>query len=222
MKTSTWTRLASWIVTILVPVILTLLSIRLLFNPLYLRFEYNLPGFPQDPYGFSTQDRIRWAQFAMDYLINDAGIEYIGDLRFDDGASLYNERELSHMIDVKNTVQAAFQVLFGSIVLLAGIGVWAWSGKWWKRFLVGLRRGGWLSVILIGGLVFFSIMAFGIFFTAFHNVFFQPGTWQFLWSDTLIRLFPTRFWQDIFIYVGILVVLGGLALGLGLRKISED
>jgi integral membrane protein (TIGR01906 family) len=77
-------------------------------------------------------------------------------------------------------------------------------------------------LILVGGLVLFSLAAFGIFFTAFHNVFFQPGTWQFLWSDTLIRLFPTRFWQDIFIYVGILVVLGGLALGLGLRKVSED
>jgi integral membrane protein (TIGR01906 family) len=221
MKSSNWTRLASWIVTILVPVILTLLSIRLLFNPLYLRFEYNLPGFPSDPYGFTTQDRIRWAQFAMDYLVNNAGIEYIGDLRFDDGLPLYNERELSHMVDVKNTVQAAFTVLYGSVVVLIGLGSWAWFARWWKRFLVGLRRGGWLAVTLIGGLVFFSILAFGVFFTAFHNVFFQPGTWQFLWTDTLIRLFPTRFWQDIFIYVGILVVLGGLALGLGLRKVSE-
>jgi integral membrane protein (TIGR01906 family) len=222
MKSSFWTRAASWIVTILVPVIFTLLSIRLLINPYYLRFEYNMPGFPADPYGFTTQDRIRWAQFAMDYLVNDAGIEYIGDLRFEDGMPLYNDGELSHMVDVKNTVQAAFTVLYGSIALLASICLWAWFGKWWKRFLVSLRRGGWLSVILIGGLVFFSIMAFGVFFTAFHNVFFQPGTWQFLWSDTLIRLFPTRFWQDIFIYVGILVVLGGLALGLGLRKVSDD
>lgn len=221
MKSSIWTRLASWIVTLLVPVILTMLSIRLLFNPLYLRAEYNMPGFPPDPYGFTTEDRIRWAQFAMDYLLNDAGIEYIGDLQFEDGTPIYNERELSHMVDVKNTVQAAFQVFYGSIVLLAGLGAWAWLGKWWKGFLVGLRRGGWLAVSLVGGLVLFSIMAFGIFFTAFHNVFFQPGTWQFLWSDTLIRLFPTRFWQDIFIYVGILVVLGGLALGLGLRKVSE-
>ncbi len=222
MKSSIWTRLASWIVTLLVPVILTMLSIRLLFNPLYLRAEYNMPGFPPDPYGFTTEDRIRWAQFAMDYLLNDEGIEYIGDLQFEDGTPIYNERELSHMVDVKNTVQAAFKVFYGSIVLLAGLGAWAWLGKWWKGFLVGLRRGGWLAVSLVGGLVLFSIMAFGIFFTAFHNVFFQPGTWQFLWSDTLIRLFPTRFWQDIFIYVGILVVLGGLALGLGLRKVSES
>jgi len=221
MKSPILPRAASWLVTILVPVILTMLSIRFLFNPLYLRFEYNMPGFPPDPYGFTTQDRIRWAQSAMDYLINDAGIDYIGDLRFDDGTSLYNERELGHMVDVKNTVQAAFAVLYGSIVVLIGLGLWAWFARWWKMFLVGLRRGGWLAVILVGSLVFFSIIAFGIFFTAFHNVFFQPGTWQFLWSDTLIRLFPTRFWQDIFIYVGILVVLGGLALGLGLRKVSE-
>jgi len=101
---------------------------------------------------------------------------------------------------------------------LIGLGLWAWFGKWWNLFLLGLNRGGWITVIFIGSLVLFSIVAFGIFFTAFHNVFFQPGTWQFYWTDTLIRLFPQRFWQDIFLYVGGFSLLGGLALGFGLRR----
>jgi uncharacterized membrane protein len=53
---------------------------------------------------------------------------------------------------------------------------------------------------------------------AFHNVFFEPGTWKFLFSDTLIRLFPQRFWQDLFLIVGGLSLVGGLALGIGLRR----
>lgn len=221
MKSSLVVRILSWVVSLLVPIILTLTSVRLLFTPLFLRFEYNLPGFPEDRYGFSTQDRIYWAQFAMDYLLNSAGVEYLADLQFEDGMPIYNERELRHMVDVKNTVQAAFWVLGVSLVFLAGLGIWAWFGKWWIDFVNGLRRGGWLAVTLVGSLIFFSILSFGIFFTAFHNVFFQPGTWQFLWSDTLIRLFPQRFWQDIFIYVGLAVVLAGLALGIGLRRYAN-
>jgi len=213
-------RILSWIVTLLVPVILSLAAVRVLFTPLFLRIEYNLPGFPQDLYGLTTEGRIYWAQFAMDYLLNSAGIEYLGDLQFPDGTPFYNDRELHHMVDVKNTVTAAFRVLTVSVGVVAVLGIWAWLARWWREFLVGLRRGGWLAVILVGSLVAFSLIAFGIFFTAFHNVFFEPGTWQFLWSDSLIRLFPQRFWQDIFIYVGVIVVVTGLLLGIGLGKVT--
>ena len=218
MKTNLIYKIFSWVVVFLVPIILVLTAVRLLFNPFFLKFEYNLPGFPADLYGFTTQDRIHWAQYAMDYLMNSEGIDYLGDLQFADGSPLYNERELGHMIDVKNTVQSTLNVWYFSWIVLIGLGLWAWFGKWWNLFLLGLNRGGWITVIFIGSLVLFSIVAFGIFFTAFHNVFFQPGTWQFYWTDTLIRLFPQRFWQDIFLYVGGFSLLGGLALGFGLRR----
>ena len=41
---------------------------------------------------------------------------------------------------------------------------------------------------------------------------------MFEFSDTLIRLFPERFWRDIFIYVGILAGGAGLLIGFLLRK----
>ncbi|MCD6344052.1 MAG: hypothetical protein J7M17_00400, partial [Anaerolineae bacterium] len=34
------------------------------------------------------------------------------------------------------------------------------------------------------------------FFVGLHGLFFTEGTWRFFYSDTLIRLFPVRFWQD--------------------------
>ncbi|NDJ62146.1 MAG: DUF1461 domain-containing protein, partial [Chloroflexi bacterium] len=40
------------------------------------------------------------------------------------------------------------------------------------------------------------------FFTLFHNLFFESGTWQFLYSDTLIRLFPEQFWFDAALIIG--------------------
>jgi uncharacterized membrane protein len=54
-------------------------------------------------------------------------------------------------------------------------------------------------------------------FVAFHNVFFEAGTWQFLFSDTLIRLFPERFWRDTFIAVGVLSAAAGFAVAYFLR-----
>jgi integral membrane protein (TIGR01906 family) len=212
------TKVLSWVIVILVPIVLTMTAARILDNLFYLRFEYNLPYFPVDQYGFTTEERIHWAEYSKDYLFNAAGIDYIADLKFPDGTPFYNLRELSHMLDAKIALQGALWVWRIALVLLIAFGFWAWYGKWWQDYLNSLRRGGWFTVILIGAIVLFSLVAFGIFFTAFHGVFFESGTWQFYYSDSLIRLFPQRFWQDIFIYVGGMSILAGLALGLGLRK----
>jgi integral membrane protein (TIGR01906 family) len=77
-------------------------------------------------------------------------------------------------------------------------------------------HGGWLTVGITAAIAIFAVISFWQFFTVFHELFFTGDSWQFLYSDTLIRLFPMRFWQDAFIFVGALDVLGGLALGLGL------
>jgi integral membrane protein (TIGR01906 family) len=210
--------LLSWLVTILVPVILVLTGVRLMMNGVFLRIEYNMPGFPADRYGFNTQDRLYWSKIAKDYLLNTAGIEFLADLRFKDGSPVYNERELKHMVDVKNVVNAALNVWLIALGVMLLLTIWARRQKWGQSYRNGLRRGGWLTVILVGAIIFFVLLSFGVFFVAFHNVFFAPGTWVFYYSDTLIRLFPERFWRDIFIYVGGFAVLGGLGLALGFRR----
>src|SRR5512134_182562 len=91
----------SWLVTILIPFALIGLGLRVLLTPLFLRIEYNMPYFPLDEYGFTKQDRLKWAPYALNYLLNNEDISYLGDLRFEDGAPMYNERELKHMDDVR-------------------------------------------------------------------------------------------------------------------------
>lgn len=210
-----------WLVTLLVPVALVLTAVRALIFPAFLTFEYNMPGFPADPYGFTLEDRLYWAGVTLDYLLNDAGIEFLADLRFSDGAAVYNERELRHMLDVKIALTNALTVWKAALALLALLGVWAWFGGWWQVYRRSFGRGGWLTVLFVGGIILIVLLSFGVFFVAFHNVFFEPGTWMFLWTDTLIRLFPERFWRDIFIYVGLISAGLGLAaafLGGALRR----
>src|SRR4030067_1384188 len=119
------------------------------------------------------------------------------------------------MVHVKNVVKATLVVWYISLAILIGLGVWAVVGGWWDTYRLGLVRGGWLTVIFVGSVVLFVLVGFGVFFVYFHEVFFNPGTWIFEYSDTLIRLFPERFWRDAFLVIGGVSMFCGLALVFG-------
>jgi integral membrane protein (TIGR01906 family) len=215
---NTLSSLLSWLTTLLTPIVLLGLGLRILLTPLFYNVEYRMPYFPPDPYGFTTQDRLHWASYAVNYLINNADISYLGDLTFPNGSSLYNERELSHMHDVKVVTQSALKTWYVAVVLLIGLGIWARYGKWWQTYLQGLRRGGWLMIGLVMVIGLFGAVAFWQFFTLFHELFFQGNSWLFENSDTLIRLFPLQFWEDAFLWAGLISVAGALALAFGLKE----
>ena len=121
-----------------------------------------------------------------------------------------NEREIGHMIDVKNVADGMKRVAYvaGAIV---GIGLalllvpraTRYYG-WRTLFYAGLA-----TVIALAAIALAILVAWPIFFTQFHELLFPPETWTFAYSDSLIRLFPEQFWFDI----GVLVSVGTLALG---------
>lgn len=215
----------SYLTSLLVPLALTGTALRILLSPIFINVEYRMPYFPADEFGFTQQDRLQWAPFALEYLVNSADISYLGDLKFDNGTPLYNERELSHMADVKNVVRGALQAWMISLVGLILIAVLAYRQKWMPDYVLGLRRGGtWMiglatALGLIAGVgIVLNPDVFWQFFTLFHQVFFTGDSWLFYYSDTLIRLFPIRFWQDAFLWAAILALGGGLALAFGIRS----
>jgi integral membrane protein (TIGR01906 family) len=226
-------KLFSWLIAVLLVVVIVLSVVRLVINPWYLVFEYHTPGFPADSYGFSLQDRLKYGKLAVDYLINSAGISFLGDLRFPSGqvapapscqfvtdcTHLFNDRELEHMLDVKTVVIGATRILAICAILLVLLALWAWLGKWMDSYLKGLQRGGLLTIVFLGLTILFVLVAFNYIFVIFHEIFFKAGTWTFLFSDTLIRLFPERFWQDTFIFVGGLSAALGLLFYFGFRGI---
>jgi integral membrane protein (TIGR01906 family) len=210
---------------ILVPMALVGLGVRMLLTPQYLELEYRLPGFPIDEYGFSVGERTYWGTFGIKYLLNDAPPEYLGDLRFNDGAPVFTGREVEHMRDVKGVVKAVLRGWYGALLLLAALGLWAWRAGWSGAYRAGLRLGGELTLVMAGaGAVLGTLGALGsgelfwAFFSGFHGLFFSGDSWLFAYSDTLIRLYPLRFWQDSILYIGVLAALGALGFVLGLRR----
>jgi integral membrane protein (TIGR01906 family) len=217
----------SYLVSLLVPLALIGTALRILLSPIFINIEYRMPYFPADEFGFTQQDRLQWAPFALQYLVNSSDISYLGDLKFSNGTPLYNERELSHMADVKKVVLGALRAWYISLVVLTLLAVLAWRGKWIPDYLNGLRRGGiWMiglatALGLVAGIgITINPDVFWQFFTLFHHIFFTGNSWLFYFSDTLIRLFPMRFWEDAFLWAAILALGGGIALAFGLRNKS--
>src|SRR5271157_1764702 len=211
----------SWLITLAVPFLLIMTAVRLLINPALLKFEYNSPNFPADTYGFTTQDRLKWGGLSVEYLLNSSDISFLADLKFSDGTPIYNERELSHMQDVKLLIQQMTTAWYIVIVLLMILGLWAWRAHWTSIFWRGISRGGWLTIALIAVIMVFVFTSFDSLFTDFHRIFFTGNSWIFLYSDTLIRLFPLPFWQDAFTYMGVITVIGALLFGYGGYKLAS-
>ncbi len=219
-----FTTILSFLISLLIPLALLGTALRILLSPIYYTVEYKMSYFPVDEYGFTQQDRLRWAKPSVTYLINGADISYLADLQFDDGQPIYNGRELSHMADVKKVVQGALRAWYISLVVLIAGAILAWRQKWMPEYLNGLRRGGWWMIylaaalaLIVGAGILVNPDIFDQFFILFHKIFFEGDSWLFYYSDTLIRLFPMRFWEDAFLGAAILSLGGGAGLAFGLR-----
>lgn len=213
-------KLVLLVVTIVTPFVILMISIRLLIMPSFARFAYRLPNFPADPYGFTEEDRLQWSEPSIVYLVNQEDISYLSDLSFDDGEPIFNERELEHMEDVKDVVTGMRVALVVLLVLLLVISFVLIRSDRRLLLIKAINQGGWATIGLIVAILLFVALNFDNLFTWFHQIFFESGSWQFHPSDTLIRLFPMRFWRDAFIFVGLQSLLYSGLLILVTRKRS--
>ena len=224
-KTSKWIRLSVKVfLTFVVPVLLTVFSIRLVMSYQFFQFEYQRPNFPVDFYGFTTEDRLIYSPYAVDYLFNSEGIDFLGDLRLPldkcwqplpnaTDCPMYKNDALGHMVDVKVVTQTTFTI--ATLLSLITIGILGVGYRYQHyRFSIkrGLTYGGVLTIMLILTIATLALTAWDFFFDTFHEIFFEAGTWRFAFSDTLIRLYPEQFWFDASITVGIFATIGALMI----------
>ena len=229
------TGLLSWIlrffIMLMIPLLLAVGSARIIMTPTFLAFEYNRPNFSPDRYGMSQYDRLNYGPYGVLYIIDNEPIEYLGDLELpgelcyppdDRPCPAFNSQELSHMHDVQVVAQALFTfALWGGLITLIVMVFLARNVNLFALRLA-LLQGSILTIGLIIAIILIAITAWDTFFSGFHSLFFEDGTWQFFYSDTLIRLYPEQFWFDASLAVGILTTVGALILlGIGLRLPSR-
>ena len=199
--------LVRWAIVLSLPILLFVVDLRIVTGHWFVRWEYGRAGFPPDPYGLSAAERTHLAEVCVDYLATSADISLLVDLRLPDGNPAFNERELRHMADVQAVYDGmAIAGIVAAVVLLGGSAVLLASDRTGRHVASALVGGSLLTLALLASVGAYMVLSWGEFFTTFHRVFFEGDTWIFLYSDTLIRLFPQRFWMDIAVaIVGLLV-----------------
>ncbi len=199
-----------WLIILVMPIFLVLTSVRLVANEVFLWLEYHRPGFPDDPYGLTRDERLTYGPYGVRYMTNDANISYLARIEIDGGPA-FREKELKHMEDVKVVGRAAFQMHTAlTLTLLAAAAALAWRRDTRHDLRVAISGGGVFTIGLMLTLVVSAVAAWDMFFDGFHSVFFEGDSWRFYTSDTLIRLYPEQFWFDAAIMIGMLT-LGGAA-----------
>jgi len=198
------------------PILLCLSIARALFSDAYLRYEYGKPDFPADSYGFTQAQRLELASVAIAFLNRPApaaqAIALLQAQRMP-GADrpLYTTYELSHMVDVKNFTDKLWRIhLIAAVLVVGGTALLLLRRTTRRAGYEALMFGGRLTAGLLAALAVFVLVSWRTFFIQFHELFFDPGTWIFNWEDSLIRLFPDRFWFD----AGTIISVGTLVAGL--------
>ena len=204
--------MARILVVLSIPVFLLLTNLYAFMSPAFLRYEYGKADFPASP-GFADEERLMVADRAVTYLRSDAGIGILGDLEGEEGP-LFREKELVHMVDVKMVTRQAFLThgLLGLLIAFL-LGVLLVIRDTETQISTSLLQGSLLTIALLAALVALIYFNFDWFFTHFHLAFFEGDSWIFNLSDTLIRLFPTRFWFDAASLWGLLALGEAVVLG---------
>lgn len=202
-----WPRLIQLLLVLAVPVFLLVVDLRIVTGHWFVRWEYGKAGFPPDALGLTVAERTRLAEVSVDYLATDADISLLGNLRLPDGQPAFNARELRHMADVQAVYSGMTTAgIVAAVLLLGGTALLLASSHTRWRAPVALLRGSLLTLGLLAAVGATMLLSWNEFFTTFHRLFFEGETWIFPYTDTLIRLFPIRFWMDVGVtIVGLMV-----------------
>ncbi|MBT3995729.1 MAG: TIGR01906 family membrane protein [Chloroflexi bacterium] len=160
--------------------------------------------------GLPTDQLNRGADQIKDYFNND---EELLDLRVEyAGAdvSLYKEREILHMVDVKALMQSVFAIAnWSGVVLLFLLAVGLITLKQ-DVFPLLLRSLKWSAIGTGAFLVVFggtAVIDFGWLFTQFHFLSFANDLWLLdPYNDYLIIMFPQQFFFEATLFIGLLTV----------------
>jgi integral membrane protein (TIGR01906 family) len=198
----------------LIPLWILIGSVRLVASDTFLLYEYNKLDFPQDSYGFSPDQRLSYASLNLTFVRNDRPISVL-EIQKSGENPLYNERELSHMIDVQNVYQvfAFLWTVVTALILITFVLLYI-QADIRKDIPLALKLGGLITTGFIVTIGLMALIGWDTWFALFHKLFFAAGSWTFNYSDTLIRLFPQKFWMDAVFTVSGLSALGGMLVGL--------
>ena len=196
----------------LVPLLLIATAVRFIIN-LPALYSYGFERYEIAAYtGIEHDDLISAGAQIRDYFNNDEQDLIIRTfVRGVLTESLYNEREIIHMRDVKGLVQGVYLVQTLAALYIAAFTAVGFAMQR-KRFLPTLARcvsgGGMLTLALVGIVSLGALVGFDRLFLLFHLISFSNDFWQLdPRRDYLIAMFPQGFFFDATMLIAACVII---------------
>ena len=205
MNPSIAQRLASVVAVVATPCVVIAVAVLLFLNPLWVAFDQGRSGVA----GLTGYTPAQ-VQAVTGSVLSDL---VFGPPNFavpltQGGPPILDERERSHMADVRTVILDLGLVALIAGALLVGVGVAARGRRWfWRAVALGGRVLA-IGVVVVG-------VAFGLFFDqafqTFHEIFFPAGTYMFDSSEKLVQLFPDQFWSETSIAISVAILILAIA-----------
>jgi integral membrane protein (TIGR01906 family) len=178
--------------------ILVVNAFRVLATGTFVRFELGRDDFPADAYGLTADQRQALALAGLRSIQpGSEGIALLERARLPNETRAFGLRELTHMRDVRRLFGIALRAQLIALVVIGALGLGLARTRLRAVVPLGLLAGA-LGTLAIAALAVPAILlGFDGFFVRFHEVFFSGSSWRFNNADTLIRIYPERFWQDV-------------------------
>ncbi len=215
---------AKWLFVLCLPLLLISAGLAGAFNSLWLyKFGFDKYEISQKT-GIAEVELEKAAQGLINYFNSDEEDISVSVIKDGQPFTLFNEREVAHLRDVKELVRLDYRVLVASLLyalVFTGLSLFRWRN--WRQMARGAMWGGSLTLALMAVLRVVTLFNFDQFFRQFHLLSFTNDLWLLDPSkDYLLMLFPGGFWYDAtqFIALGVgtaAVLITGLAWAFGRR-----
>jgi integral membrane protein (TIGR01906 family) len=196
-------RIGAVSVAIATPFVVVAAAVLLFLNPVWVGFDQDRSGV-SGLTGYSPAEVRQVTGSILSDLV-------FGPPRFDvamNGAPVLQERERSHMADVRTVLlELGLVALIAAAILAVAASASRGAGWFWRAVGAGGR-------VLVVGVIVVGL-AFALFFEQafefFHEIFFPPGTYMFdPQSSKLVQLFPDQFWSETSVGIAAAVLVLGL------------
>lgn len=138
--------------------------------------------------------------------------------------NFYSVQAISHLKDVKNLLNIAQTIMYGSMLLLIFLITYVISKKELENLRKAITLGAALTIILTIVVAATLIVNFQNMFIYFHLALFRNNYWLFEESDNLIKMFPQKFFVSFAGYLASDIIATAIVLLLAcliIKKIND-
>lgn len=207
------TAITSVLFVICIPMLLLTTDLRFAANDIRL-YEYGFNKYEVSAAtGLDNEELLSVADQMVTYFNSD---EELLDI------DLFNQREVTHLKDVKGLIQLAYRLQLASlayIVVYIVINFVLRRGAFWRGLARRLIWGSGATIALLAILGLWAVIDFDSLFLLFHLVSFSNELWQLSPGDKMLLMFPQGFFNDAALFVvaaaiGEAIIIGGIAWGI--------